>query len=712
MIEKTIYIIVFTLITFLSPVYTENLFNKFNFPVANLLITTFNNHVISTENDFLKYQNELSQKNNQHIFQSDSINKIDTVRNYVLEEITVSSKKENFLEKVSGTFSYKIHLFEKLSNLTLGNILLSKPGIFIKSYGAEGSLQTISLRGTGAEYTSVILNGITLNGTLSGIFDFSKFSSDDIYEVIVKKGNDFDVKINNSFGGTIELNPFPSIDSNSSFIKYQIGSFGFNSIFVGTNFAKNLSSYFINITRKFSKNDYEYTFEGEKLKRLNSDVTQFTGNGGFADEFQFFKKSVNIKLFFHIAEKQMGLPTFVANNRYFNSQTRNNEKDFLFSSNIRTALSQNIFMNIIGGYQKNSMLIEDPLTSLNLKTKRFSIYENNFTAKIFFAYFSDKLKLEFGSFHQKEAYEKSELEKDNNYIINSNLRLTNGFSSVSNFEQNIFSPQLKLFVAGFYSFNSVKDYGLNRLTRNFSNFRFGIGFRYNNKFPITIFANIGKGKRLPNYYEESFNNLLSLKGEKLVPEEITNAELGVKFQTKKVFCELVYFNLDIDNKIIWQPQRVAIFSPRNIGKVNSSGIEFKFQNLRLYEFLTFELNYSLINSLKKSKTGESDNSYNKQLVYIPRHKVSSLITLEKNNFSINLNTSYFSRRFFTEDNDIQYSLSPVILFNTFVYYSINFFKINLTTQVSILNVTNEQYQLIQSFPMPGREYRLTIKVEV
>ena len=36
----------------------------------------------------------------------------------------------------------------------------------------------------------------------------------------------------------------------------------------------------------------------------------------------------------------------------------------------------------------------------------------------------------------------------------------------------------------------------------------------------------------------------------------------------------------------------------------------------------------------------------------------------------------------------------------------------LTTQAEALNLTNAQYQIIQYYPMPGRQFRVTLRWEI
>lgn len=218
--------------------------------------------------------------------------------------------------------------------------------------------------------------------------------------------------------------------------------------------------------------------------------------------------------------------------------------------------------------------------------------------------------------------------------------------------------------------------------------------------------------RIPNYYEIAFSKLTSLNNRDLEPEKIFNYETGIRYNQKSLLIELTHFNFDVKNKIIWQPQRVAFFSPINLGRINSSGLEFNIEGLRFFKYFYFNGNYTLTNAVKKSKLSVSDNSYNKQIPYIPKHKSSISVQFIHKNLNLNFTTNYYSRRFITEDNDILFSLNPVFISSLSSTYDFTLFNFKITSQLLIQNLFNKSYQLIQSFPMPGREYRLTIQMEV
>lgn len=640
----------------------------------------------------------------------------DSSKVYKLNQIYVQDKKVNKFDLLTSSLRRKISLEEELSSFNIGDLVSSQAGVFTLSYGSEGSLKTVSIRGSGSEYTSVFINGINYNNSVSGVFDFSKFSADEISEIHIKRGNDFDIYNQNSFGGVIVLNPFRYTDSTKYSLKLQTGSFGFNSIGF-KNYGTILSShYHFILTQKKARNDYEYDFNGEKEFRKNSDVSQISTILGLINQVNLFGKPLKINTLFHYLSKDLGLPNFVSTNRHYNNLTRSQEKFFNYSSNFNYVLSNHIMLNGILGYWNSRLNINDPLKSINLRTERFSTLNEYNSQKFFVTVLFDPFHFSTGIIRNFEKIYVKEITTEETKL-NDQTRTSYALNFLLNYEKKIFNGQLVLNLTYFNSLNFTVDNSLEKNIYKFFNKR--IGFSLNtsdDKF--TLYSNFGKGVRLPNYYEIFYSRLTSLSTNKIQNENINSFEAGFRYNFTSInfsqnpLIEITYFNFNIDNKIIWQPQRVAIFTPRNAGKIDSQGLEITFENINVIRNIFLNWNYSFTKSVKKSKAGLSDESYNKQLPYIPIHKSSIILFIKLDNFSAETKTTYMSRRYFTEDNDILFSSDPIFIQDLSLNYKLKISFTQLYTQIAINNLFNTSYLIIQSFPMPGREYRLTINMEI
>jgi len=633
--------------------------------------------------------------------------KQDSTNSYILSTILVKGNVKKDFDLPSSARYQKISLSQHLLNLTIGNLISIQPGIFTKSYGAEGSLQTISVRGTGSEYTTVYVNGINLSSTLNGVFDFSRFSSDEITEIIIKKGNDFDALNNLTIGSSIELIPFSKADSGFLGIKFLTGSFGLFTKSIRLNNNTNNFKYSLNLSTKTSRNNYKYDFQGQTYFRENADIKQNTISGSFINRFSLANKNISLKQFVHYINKSQGLPTFIAVNRHFNSETRKKENTLFYSNRMQILLNKNLFSEIIFGLHSSNSFIHDPLLSINLTTKSFELEERSYILKSYLNYVTNHFSAVGGISFTSEKFYSKELKHNSNLNFNSLKRDYLTASIQVNKNQEIIFDELNVGFSNLFVFNRY-----NYEDVDFLNWRIGAFVEYNKHINFKLFANTGKAYRIPNAFEETIYKLTSLKNEKLKNEKINNSEVGFKLDFSNSSLEVTYFNYFIENKIIWIPQRVAFFAPRNKGKIQSSGIELIIENIRIKEKLLVNFNYTFTEALNKNKLSQNDNSYNKQLIYIPKHKSTFTVLYHHGNLFIEFSNTYYSRRYYTEDNDKLFSLDDLLLSNISILLKQKIFGIMLNTQLSVLNLLNKSYNLIQSFPIPGREYRLTIQMEV
>jgi iron complex outermembrane receptor protein len=104
-----------------------------------------------------------------------------------------------------------------------------------------------------------------------------------------------------------------------------------------------------------------------------------------------------------------------------------------------------------------------------------------------------------------------------------------------------------------------------------------------------------------------------------------------------------------------------------------------------------------------------DQSVGKQLMYVPVNMFNGTLGLNFFNFNLGYNLTFVDKRYTSSDNEYfmpGYSLSNIILGKTF-----NLKHFVLSLQVKINNVFNVDYQSVKNWPMPERNYALTLRLE-
>ena len=106
-------------------------------------------------------------------------NSVDSTSLYVTKPIMKLADSSSFLLQ-NGTYSFKRHLSSELQGF-LGNnrlqaISMLIPSIELRDYGGPGALSMFSIRGMGPLRNVILLDGIPLTSSQSGLFDISSIA--------------------------------------------------------------------------------------------------------------------------------------------------------------------------------------------------------------------------------------------------------------------------------------------------------------------------------------------------------------------------------------------------------------------------------------------------------------------------------------------------------------------------------------------------------
>jgi vitamin B12 transporter len=87
----------------------------------------------------------------------------------------------------------------------LPEVLRDVLGLHLVQNGAEGKQASVFLRGTNSDHTLVLIDGVRVNSTTTGGFDFSAISVDDIERIEVLKGPQSTLYGSDAIGGVINI---------------------------------------------------------------------------------------------------------------------------------------------------------------------------------------------------------------------------------------------------------------------------------------------------------------------------------------------------------------------------------------------------------------------------------------------------------------------------------------------------------------------------
>jgi len=137
----------------------------------------------------------------------------------------------------------------------------------------------------------------------------------------------------------------------------------------------------------------------------------------------------------------------------------------------------------------------------------------------------------------------------------------------------------------------------------------------------------------------------------------------------------------------------------------SLNLKWKIRKLQI----TISNNYTYCKSTYEKTTSLEDQSLGKQLIYIPENTYNGTLNLNCWNFILGYNLTFVDNRYTSSDNQSympRYSLSNIILSKSFFLH-----KFVISLQIKVNNLFDVDYQSVKNWPMPGRNYALTVRFE-
>jgi iron complex outermembrane receptor protein len=198
------------------------------------------------------------------------------------------------------------------------------------------------------------------------------------------------------------------------------------------------------------------------------------------------------------------------------------------------------------------------------------------------------------------------------------------------------------------------------------------------------------------------------------PEASYNLETGISLKpvTGKLESEMAVtiFSSWVNDWILWQPDE-GTWSVENAQKVWSRGMEISINEIFRKADAIFSLygSYSMTFSTNEKKLSEFDESYQKQLIYTPVHRMILKPGMGWKGFQFTLRGSLTGEAFTSKDNEE--SLPPFFLLDAIISKEINLIgRAPVSFQVNLNNITNLDYQVVPYRPMPGFNVMGTVVV--
>ena len=643
------------------------------------------------------------------------------IRDSVFNIETVNIKADHlFVKEEAGMTITKVDsmVFMEKANESLSELLSQNTSVFIKDYG-RGALATASFRGTAPSHTQVKWNGININNPMTGMVDFSLIPVYVLDELNLKHGSASISEQSGGLGGLINIGNKPNW-SKPFAIKYMqaIGSYHSFDAYLKVTYGSNKLQFKTSMYHNTSRNNYTFINmrkedinpeTGERIrpreKNKYADYTKF----GLMQEAYWKVNSNNIFTFKYWGQKADRTIPRVLDYEGDEAANLNNQDDedhkavsdwkyYGEKSKIKVQLGYvRKQLNYISKNNVSGHGIKNTIDSRSFASNYMSNFDYSYTSN---TEYKSNLKLDFThtQVNTHEAIKKTGYKKQRNHI--------------------------SMFYAISKSFN--KRLNINLMTRqeiidgqwkpNIPYAGFDYKLTAKNKWIV-------KGCIARNYHTPTLNDKYWQPGGNpdLKPEFGFNSELGIESfmgnLNHQLKTEITAFYADINDWIIWLPTFKGYWTPQNIKQVISKGVESRID----YHGNSGKLDYRVVFAYAYTRSknlGEvekwGDNSGGKQLVYVPLHSGNIIASLNYNKFFALYQWNSYSERYTTTSNmtNLRDELYPYFMNNLTVGKKFNLNKISLTAKLKVFNLANEQHRTILFRYMPGRNYLLTLMLNL
>ncbi len=600
-------------------------------------------------------------------------------------------------------------------SLSMADILSFNSSIFVKNSG-RATLSTVAFRGTSPAHTQVLWNGLRINSPMLGMTDFSMIPSFLVDGATLLHGSSSVAESGGGLGGAVKLSTEPTDKEGFGLHFVQgIGSFATFDDFLRLTYGKERWHTSTRVVFSTSKNNYKYR-NYDKKENLYDDANNIIGqyypvernrNASFRDthllqEVYYKTKSgdrLSLNAWYTNSYRELPLLTtdYGSSPDYENYQRENSFRGVVGYDHI----CRNWRVGAKTGYIYSWLGYDYSYNKATTTCSRSRI--NTIYASVAGNYsFDDRLLLS------------GDVTLHENFV-----RSTDGTLGY-----NANRAELSAVVSA--RWQPIDRVGMAATLRE---------EMYGGKWilPIPMVALEGvvsqKGNVMlrasasRNYRAPSLNDLYFRPGGNpdLRSEQGWSYDAGISSEVGrhdlyKLKMSASWFESWIDDWILWLPTNKGFFSPRNVKRVHSYGVEAQASLwVRLAKDWRLELNGSAawtpsVNVGEAISAG--DNSIGKQLPYVPQFSASVTGRLSFRSWSLLYKWCHYSERYTMSSNDVALTgkLPPYFMSNIELEKQFSFRWADISLKGAINNLFNEEYVSVLSHPMPGINFEIFIGI--
>lgn len=636
----------------------------------------------------------------------------DSVRVHHIQEVVVTSRlisRETIPSQTLGGEELK-----KLNSLSVADALRYFSGLQLKDYGGVGGIKTVNIRSMGTNHLGIFYDGIELGNAQNGQIDLGQFSLDNVEEISLYNGQRSAIfQPASDFGnaGSVYIRTkaprFMMGRRYNLLVRAKYGSsdtFRFSSLWeqkLSDHISSSLSTGVLTSSGRY-KFRYRRVTEDNTVAydttavRHNGDIWAFrveeNVRGGIADGYW------NVKAYTYHSER--GIPGAIVNNVWRRGERQWDHNTF----------GQAVFQKSFG----------DKFSTKALAKYAYYVtrYVNNDETQIHVDNTYRQQEMYFSTSNVYEILSKWSVSMSYDFKwnkLNANMvdfafphRYSNFVSLATALTLSRIQAQASLVE------QVVKDhvkYGASSSSRSTLTPAFFVNvYPFESKL-LAVRAFAKKSFRMP-----TFNDLYyaDMGNSKLNPESALQYDLG--FVLNKDWKQGIvdhlrlqvdgYYNTVYDKIVAYPKGQQFRWTMLNLGKVHIRGVdamaEVGLEPAKDWK-VTARLQYTYQDA--RDVTDSNTSYYKDQIPYIPWHSGSAILGLSWREWDLAYSFIYSGERYSQQENILYNHLQPWYTHDMSVVYHAR----KWSARLDVNNIFSQDYDVILNYPMPKRNYMLTLE---
>lgn len=641
------------------------------------------------------------------------------VDSVALPEVMVTAKRPN--EEVIPVQRLSGKDLERLNSNSVADALRYFSGVQVKDYGGVGGIKTVNIRSMGTNHTGVVYDGVALGNAQNGQIDLGQFSLDNVEAISLYNGQKSEIlQPARDFGnaGSVYMQTrVPVFEEGRSYNARATVRFGSFDLFNPSALVELQLSERVNasLSGEWLTSSGKYKF---RYKRVNPagevayDTTAVRSNG----DVDAMRLELNLNGTFDGGEwhlkgyhynSERGIPGAIVNNVWRRGERQWDNNSFVQGS-YRRALGRftTLFNAKYAFYRTHYVNNDERQVAVDNLYRQRELYfstANRFRilpqwmVGLSYDFQWNSLETDIRDFHRPDRY------------TNLLAAATSLNFDVVKFQGSLLATFIRDRVEG-----DAQARSQSRLTpaayvslMPFSRLR-ALEFR----------AFVKQSFRMP-----TFNDLYyaDMGNSKLNPERVTQYNVGVLldrsfthgFVRSYRFSTDAYLNFVTDKIVAYPKGQQFRWTMLNLGKVRIKGIDVAGEiTVSPASRLDVTLRGQYTFQQAIDVTNPADSYYRDQIPYIPRHSGSAIVNVMWREWGLNYSFIYVGERYNQQENIIYNYTQPWYTSDISLSRDFKVRNVSLRALVEINNLLNQDYDVIANYPMPKRNFRVTLTVGI